>query len=71
MSRVCYICGKRRMVGNSISHSNKRSKKVFEPNLQNIKIVENGTVRKRKVCTTCIKSGRIAKPVNLVLANDE
>ena len=33
MSRVCQITGKKRMVGNNVSHSKKRTKRTFEPNL--------------------------------------
>jgi large subunit ribosomal protein L28 len=34
MSRVCQITGKKLMVGNSVSHSNRKTKRVFQPNLQ-------------------------------------
>lgn len=33
MSRVCQITGKKRIVGNRVSHSNVKTKRVFEPNL--------------------------------------
>lgn len=33
MSRVCQITGKHRLVGNKVSHSNVKTKRVFEPNL--------------------------------------
>ncbi len=33
MSRVCQITGKRSMVGNNVSHSNKKTKRKFNPNL--------------------------------------
>ncbi|MGD9978378.1 MAG: 50S ribosomal protein L28 [Bacteroidales bacterium] len=35
MSRICQITGKRRMVGNNVSHSKRRTKRKFYPNLQN------------------------------------
>lgn len=37
MSRVCQITGKRLMVGNNVSHSNKKTKRRFYPNLMNKK----------------------------------
>ncbi|MBT3207455.1 MAG: 50S ribosomal protein L28 [Bacteroidetes bacterium] len=33
MSRVCEITGKKVMVGNNVSHSNKRTRRKFYPNL--------------------------------------
>jgi large subunit ribosomal protein L28 len=35
MSRVCQITGKKRMIGNNVSHSKRRTKREFAPNLQN------------------------------------
>ena len=34
MSRVCEITGKKVMVGNNVSHSNRKTKRRFYPNLQ-------------------------------------
>ena len=34
MSKICHITGKRAMVGNNVSHSKRRTKKTFEPNLK-------------------------------------
>mgnify|MGYP003765836019 CR=1 FL=1 len=33
MSKVCQITGKKVMVGNKVSHSNRKSKRTFKPNL--------------------------------------
>ncbi|MGI6478129.1 MAG: 50S ribosomal protein L28 [Salinivirgaceae bacterium] len=33
MSRVCQITGKKMMVGNNVSHSNRRTKRRFYPNI--------------------------------------
>lgn len=33
MSRICQITGKRAMVGNNVSHSKRRTKRVFDVNL--------------------------------------
>ncbi|MFH0800736.1 MAG: 50S ribosomal protein L28 [Pseudomonadota bacterium] len=61
MPRVCSICGKGRLTGHKVSHSNIKSPKVSEPNLQKIKIVLNGTIRRAPVCTRCIRSGAVQK----------
>lgn len=35
MARVCQVTGKMRMIGNNVSHSKRRTKREFAPNLQN------------------------------------
>jgi len=63
MSRVCEVCGKGRMVGNNVSHANNKTKRVFNPNLQKIRCIDNNnkSVRRIKVCTRCIRSGFVKK----------
>jgi large subunit ribosomal protein L28 len=61
MARVCEICGKRRMTGNNVSHANNRTKRVFNPNLQTVKALIQGGHKKIRVCTRCIRSGRVSK----------
>ncbi len=34
MSKVCQLTGKRPITGNHVSHSNRKTKRRFEPNLQ-------------------------------------
>lgn len=61
MSRVCYSCGKRPAVGNNVSHANNKTKRRWLPNLQTVRIVVDGGARRVRVCSRCIKSGRIRK----------
>ena len=61
MSKECKICGKKPMVGNNVSHAHNVTKRRFNPNLQSVRAVYNGKVQKMKVCTGCIKSGRVVK----------
>ena len=63
MARICEICGKGPIVGNNVSHAHNKTKRRWNPNLQRIKIVENGHVRHAKVCTRCIRSGKVTKAV--------
>ncbi len=65
MSRVCEICGKAPMVGYNVSHAHNKTKRVWYPNLQKIRVVVNGRVRRMRVCTRCIRSGRVTKAVTL------
>ena len=61
MAKLCEICGKKPMVGNNISHAHNVTKRRFNPNLQRVRVVYNGRVKKLMVCTNCIKSGHIVK----------
>jgi len=49
------------MYGNNVSHANNKTRRRWDPNLQKIKIVDNGTVKSVKVCTSCIKKGDFQK----------
>ena len=61
MSRVCDICGKGVGSGNHVSHANNRTKRVLYPNLQNVRAKFAGGTRSVKVCTRCLRSGKITK----------
>ncbi len=61
MSRVCDICGKRSLVGYKVSHSHRKTKRKWFPNLQKVRAVVNGSRRKVTVCTKCLKAGKITK----------
>jgi large subunit ribosomal protein L28 len=61
MSKMCEICGKKPLVGHNISHAHNLTKRRFNPNLQKVKTLQEGRVKKMMVCTSCIKSGHIVK----------
>ena len=61
MARVCAICGKGPIAGHNISHANNKTPRRWYPNLQRVRVVVNGVVRRLRVCTQCIKSNRVAK----------
>ncbi|MBR2435699.1 MAG: 50S ribosomal protein L28 [Lentisphaeria bacterium] len=75
MSNVCEICGKKKIYGARIirrglakkkggigMHVVKVSPRTFEPNIQSIRVKEaNGTVVRKKVCTACIRGGKVVK----------
>ena len=61
MSDRCEICGKGRMVGNRVSHSNRKSKRVLRPNTQVVRASVEGRVKRLRVCTRCIRSGCVIK----------
>ena len=61
MANVCDVCGKKPMTGCNVSRGHNKTKKVFKPNLQKVRAVQNGAVRSVKVCTRCIRSGAVQK----------
>ena len=61
MANACQVCGKKRMVGLNVSHSNRKSKRVQKPNIQRVRVRVGGGVVRMRVCTRCIRTGRIVK----------
>jgi large subunit ribosomal protein L28 len=59
--RHCAICAKQPSVGNNVSHANNKTKRRWEPNLQEVRAEVCGNVRRIRVCTRCIRSGRVKK----------
>ncbi|MGE4169698.1 MAG: 50S ribosomal protein L28 [Candidatus Margulisiibacteriota bacterium] len=56
MSRQCDMCGKRPLSGNNVSHSNRRTKRRFLPNLHSLKLNLIGIAKRVKVCTSCLRT---------------
>ena len=61
MAKVCDICGKGPATGNNVSHAHNKSRRRWLPNLQNIRALINGVAKRAKVCTNCIRSGKVQK----------
>jgi large subunit ribosomal protein L28 len=59
--RHCSVCGKGPSVGNSVSHANNKTKRRWNPNLQEVRALFDGGVQRVLVCTRCIRSGKIRK----------
>lgn len=62
MAKVCEICGKSPQFGHRISHAHNLTNRRWNPNLQRVRAVVDGTVRKINVCTQCLKAGKVQKP---------
>ncbi|MFC2075618.1 50S ribosomal protein L28 [candidate division KSB1 bacterium] len=63
MARRCEICGKEPIVGRRVSHAHNVTPRRWLPNLQRVRVNQEGKVRRIMVCTQCIKSGKIVKAV--------
>ena len=74
MPRVCEVCGKRTTFGRSIARRGLAkakggvgkttpgiTRRTFKPNIQKVRVLHHGTVRRMKVCTQCIRAGAIRK----------
>ena len=56
MSKVCEICEKRPMSGNNVSHSHRKTRRRWLPNLQRAKVLVDGKEVSMRICTKCIKT---------------
>ncbi len=61
LSRVCYVCGKGPQKGHQVSHSDRKSRRWWYPNLQTVTIQEKGTRKRVKVCAKCLKSSKVTR----------
>ena len=61
MAKRCDICGKGPAVGRNVSHAHNVTRRRFQANIQRVKAVINGGVKRIRVCTRCIRSNRIVK----------
>lgn len=74
MSRKCDVCGRGPSVGNNVVRRGKpkkdggiglnvtgESKRRFMANIQKVRVLDNGSVRRMKVCTRCLKAGKVVK----------
>jgi len=64
MARRCDVCGKGPAVGHRISHAHNLTKRRWLPNLVSMRgQVAGGAVRRFRVCTRCLKAGKVTKVV--------
>ncbi|MDR1017701.1 MAG: 50S ribosomal protein L28, partial [Lachnospiraceae bacterium] len=58
----CAICGKGAHFGNSVSHSHRKTPKMWKSNVKSVRIRNaNGAVKKTYVCTACLRSGLVER----------
>ncbi len=61
MAAVCEVCGKRPSFGMSISHSHRRTKRRWNPNIQRIRAMVGDSPKRIHVCPSCIRAGKVVK----------
>jgi len=61
MAKRCDICGKGPMSGNNVSHAHNTTRRRFLPNLHKMRAIIAGRVGHVRVCTRCLRSGKVQK----------
>jgi large subunit ribosomal protein L28 len=61
MAQRCAICGKGPVVGRNVSHAHNVTPRRFNPNLQTVRAVMGGGNKRVRVCTRCLRSGKVVK----------
>lgn len=54
--RVCDICGKGVQSGHNVSHSNRKTKRTWVPNLQYKTMEIKGEKVRVRICTRCMRN---------------
>ena len=63
MSKKCELTGKIPLKGHKVSHANNKTRRRWKPNIKKLRVVMKGSVKTMKICTRCIKSGKITKAI--------
>ena len=61
MARVCDVCGKGPRFGNNISHAHNVTKRRWNVNLKPVHAQVGGSTKRMRVCTSCIRAGKVTK----------
>ena len=61
MANRCEICGKGPTFGRNVSHADNVTPRRFNPNLQTVRASVGGGNRRVRVCTRCLRSGKVVK----------
>lgn len=63
MANYCEICGKGTVTGMNVSHSHLKTKRTWKPNIQRVRAIVDGEVKRVNVCTRCLRSGKVQRSV--------
>lgn len=59
MAKYCEVCNKGIVSGNTVSHSHRKSRRTWSPNVQRVRAVVDGAPKRMYVCTRCLRSGKV------------
>lgn len=57
----CNICGKSVHFGNNVSHSHRRSNRIYKSNIRRVRVKVNGVPQRMYVCSRCLRSGAVER----------
>ena len=57
----CDVCGKGVTSRHNVSHSNRKTNRVWKPNIRRVKAVVDGTNKTVYVCSRCLRSGKVTR----------
>ncbi len=57
----CEVCGKGVTFGIKVSHSHRRSNRMWKPNVRKVRALVNGTSTSVNVCSRCLRSGKVER----------
>ncbi len=57
----CAICDKAAHFGNKVSHSNRKSSKMWKANVKSVRVNVNGSAQRMYVCTRCLRTGAVER----------
>jgi len=63
VAATCDVCAKHPSFGHAVSHSNRKTNRRWNPNIQRVRVVINGTPKRLNVCTSCLKAGKVQRAV--------
>jgi len=61
MASTCDICGKGPSFGNNVSHSQVKTRRRWNPNIQRVRTLVGGSTKRQNVCTSCLKAGKVTR----------
>ena len=61
MGKFCEVCAKGTISGHNVSHSNRKTNRIWAPNVQRVRVVVEGTAKRMNVCTRCLRSGNVQR----------
>ncbi|MBQ6677444.1 MAG: 50S ribosomal protein L28 [Clostridia bacterium] len=57
----CSVCGKGVSFGHNVSHSNRKTNRMWKPNIRRVRVVVDGTHKTVNVCSRCLRSGKVSR----------
>jgi len=61
MASTCDVCGKGPSFGNRVSHSMRKTRRRWNPNIQSVKTQVAGATKRQNVCSGCLKAGKVTR----------